>query len=92
MFKLKGTIKRIDVKDVTNKDGQPVKVRTLVVEPENDVFPVLVKTNDTATNYGKEGDKIDSDIKCYPWHWEEGKGGGVRKQKSNLDIYIPKRS
>lgn len=90
MFKLKGTLKRVDVKEVTNKNGETVQVKTLVVEPENDVFPVMVKVNDATADYGKEGDKINVDVRVYPWHWEDTKSGTVRKAKSNLDIYIPK--
>lgn len=86
MFKIIGTLKKIEEREYKKKNGSQGKSKTLFIEPAGSIYPVKVNVSDMDLKIGKEGEQISLDVKIYPYYWEE-----KQRKKAFMDVYIPNK-
>lgn len=86
MFTLKGTLKKVSIKEFTRRDGTPGQSRELYIEPEGSLYPVKVNVSDMDMKIGKEGDVVTLKVEVFPYTFVDKK-----RKKAFLDVYVPNK-
>ncbi len=86
MYKLTGTLKKIEEKEYTKKDGSLGKSKTLFIEPTGSLYPIKVNVSDMDLKIGKEGEVVTLDVNIYPYYWDNKK-----RERALMDVYIPNK-
>ena len=86
MIKIKGILKKEEIKQFTRKDGTQGQIKNIYIEPEGSIYPIKINTTNMDLKFGKEGSVIELDVEVYPYYFQDGK-----RKRAFLDYYIPNR-
>jgi len=86
MIKIKGILKKEEVKQFVKKDGSRGEIKNFFIEPEGTIYPIKISTTNVDLKIGKEGGVVELGVSVFPYYFQDGK-----KKKALLDYYIPNK-
>ncbi|KKQ53936.1 MAG: hypothetical protein US83_C0011G0047 [Candidatus Falkowbacteria bacterium GW2011_GWC2_38_22] len=86
MIKIKGILKKEEIKQFTKKDGTNGAIKNIFIEPEGSIYPIKISTSNLDLKIGKEGAVVELAVEAYPYSFVDGK-----RKRAFLDFYIPNK-